>query len=210
VALGANVSAFRPEPEVIRARQARLRTGEPLRVLYVGNLSFQKGLIDLAAAATALAGQRFTFQLVGGVTPEARPHVKGLGAGIEVLGHVPERDLPKYYAAADVFLFPTIQDGFAVVLVQAQAAGLPILATTNCAAPDLIRGDRDGWIVPIRSPQAIIERLRLCDTNRESLAAMTQSIYERFDVRDWARVAEDFERECLAGTSGAGGVATHA
>jgi len=193
VPLGVNTSAFRPDPAAIAERQRRLRAGEPLRVLYVGLLSYRKGLLDLASTIQALSGDRFRFKLVGAVMPEARSVVGGLAGKADIVGKVPQRDLPAIYNAADIFIFPTIEDGYAAVLAQAKASGLPIITTTNCAGPDLITNGIDGWIVPIRKPAAIIERLRLAEAGRSQLAEMTEAIYESFRPRDWSDVAEDFE-----------------
>jgi glycosyltransferase involved in cell wall biosynthesis len=89
-----------------------------------------------------------------------------------------------------------------LVLAQAAASGLPILTTTNCAGPDLIREGKTGWVLPIRSPEAFIERLRWCDSHREELAAMVRRIYTEFKPRDWADVAADFETLCLTSLRG--------
>jgi glycosyltransferase involved in cell wall biosynthesis len=98
-----------------------------------------------------------------------------------------------------VFLFPTIEDGFAMVLAQAAAAGLPVVTTANCAGPDLLREGETGWIVPIRSPEALAERLRWCDGHRPELAMMVARIHEQFQPRDWSDVAADLEAVCQRG-----------
>jgi glycosyltransferase involved in cell wall biosynthesis len=80
------------------------------------------------------------------------------------------------------------------VLAQAQAAGLPVLTTTNCAGPDFVFEGETGWILPIRDPRAFVERLRQCGQNRESLAANVRAVHEKFLPRDWKQVAQDFIR----------------
>jgi glycosyltransferase involved in cell wall biosynthesis len=197
VPLGVETAAFRPGPDVADGRRRRMLSGAPLRVLYVGALSYQKGMLDLSAAIHALSGSgRFQFRLVGAPMPETARLIAELRGKADVVGRVPQHELPAIYHDSDIFVFPTIQDGYAAVLAQAKASGLPIIATTNCAGPDLITPDEDGWVVPIRSPQAIIERLRLADANRDRLAEMSQRVYETFRPRDWAEVAEDFEKVC--------------
>jgi glycosyltransferase involved in cell wall biosynthesis len=194
--LGVDVAAFRPSADVTEARKRRILAGEPLRVLYVGSVSYQKGLVDLAATIDALDGEPFRFVLVGRVLPEAASLVERLRARAEIVGHVAQARLPAVYADADLFVFPTIQDGFGVVLAQAKAAGLPIVTTPHGAGPDMVTPDRDGWIVPIRDGAAIVERLRWCQTNRPALAAMTTQVYDTFRPRDWTDVAADFEALC--------------
>jgi glycosyltransferase involved in cell wall biosynthesis len=115
---------------------------------------------------------------------------------VEFLPRQKQWTLRQQYGWADVFVFPTIEDGFAVVLTQAAANGLPILATTNCAAPDMIRENATGWVLPIRSPQLFIERLRWCHQNRPAVATMVRRISKEFVPRTWDNVAQDFENIC--------------
>jgi glycosyltransferase involved in cell wall biosynthesis len=194
--LGVDVRRFRPAPDAIERRERRIRSGETLNVLYVGALSYQKGLLDLARVIEALPSGRFRFTLVGPVTAEAAPVVRALAGRAEVVGKLPQSGLPAMYEKADIFVFPTIQDGFGMVLTQAKASGLPILTTPNSAALDLVSPGRDGWIVAIRDAEAIEARLTWCDGNRNALAAMTRQIYDRFQPRDWANVAADFDGIC--------------
>jgi len=194
--LGARLSAFRPTPDVVEARRRRILSGAPLRVLYVGALSFRKGLRDLASVAAELGASKFDFRFVGPRPAEAAPVVATLKGLVTLVPKQPQRRLTGVYAWGDLFVFPTIEDGYAQVTAQAAASALPILTTTNCSGPDLIRDGESGWILPIRSPQAFVERLRWCDVHREQLAGMVRRIYEEFRPRDWAEVAADFEAIC--------------
>lgn len=191
--LGVDVDAFKAPPEVIDARRQRIRDGAPLHVLFAGAVSYRKGLRDLADAIAAVAGDGFRFTLAGEITREARDAVTRLGPAVQVLGKVPQDSLPGVYRDADVFLFPTIEDGFALVLAQAKAAGLPIITTPNSAGPDLLTHGRDGWVVPIRDAGALVEQLRWCDANRGDLAEMVSRV-NASRLRSWSDVAADFEQ----------------
>jgi glycosyltransferase involved in cell wall biosynthesis len=201
--LGASLSSFRPSLQIIEDRVRYILSGQPLRALYVGTLSFQKGLYDLVTVLKSLGDDgsnrgRFRFRFVGPATAEVTNLLAEMRGFAEFVPKQPQQELPKWYAEGDLFVFPTIQDGYAVVLAQANISGLPILTTTNSGGPDLISDGETGWILPIRSPQAFIERLLWCDTHREELAAMVRRIYNDFKPRDWADVAENFESICLS------------
>lgn len=196
--LGARLETFRPGPAIVEARCERIASGAPLRVLYVGALSFRKGLWDLAAILRRFTGAEFQFRCVGPQMAEAARLLVDLSPLAEFVPKQPQRDLGQWYAWGDIFIFPTIEDGYAEVLAQAQAGGLPILTTANCSGPDLIRDGETGWVLPIRDPQAFVERLRWCSTNREAVAAMVRRIYSDFQPRDWDDVAADFEALSLA------------
>lgn len=189
--LGSELGRFRPEESVIESRVKRILAGEPLRVLTVGTFSGRKGAVDLAHIARRLAKQ-MTFRFVGDDTAECA-HLADVNS-IEFVARRPQNSLAIEYEWADLFLFPTIEDGYAVVLAQAQANGLPVLATTNSAAPDILEEGRTGWVLPIRSPDAFIDRLRWCDQNRQAVADMVHRIYANRVTRDWSAVADDFVR----------------
>jgi glycosyltransferase involved in cell wall biosynthesis len=196
LSLGARLSTFRPSPLIVEARRQRILDGAPLRVLYVGAVSFRKGLWDLSAAVRELSGPTMQFRLVGPRLREAGPILRGLREYASISRKRPQALLPEIYAWGDVFVFPTIEDGFATVLAQAGAAALPIITTPNCSGPDLVQEGETGWIVPIRSPESLIARLQWCNTHREELADMVDRLYTEFRPRSWGEVAADFEELC--------------
>ena len=196
IPLGVATNQFRPSDEHIRQRCHRIQSGEPLRVLYTGLLSFRKGIWDFAEVVRRLPVGRFRFQFVGTILKEMRGVVSELSGLAEFVPRLPQSSLPERYADNDLFVFPTIEDGFAAVLAQAHAAGLPILTTPNCGGPDLISEGETGWVLPIRNPKAFIDRLLWCDSHRAELAAMVRHSYDSFQPRDWNDVAADFEAMC--------------
>lgn len=193
--LGARLSRFSADDQTLQGRCSRITSGRPLRVLYVGNVSARKGIRDIGVTARHLAG-RMEFRCVGGVEAGVRALSRSLKTWIDFTGKLDESSLPDQYAWGDIFLFPTIEDGFGVVLAQAQAAGLPIIATSNCSAPDFVVPGKTGWIVPIRDTDAIEARLEWCDQNRDEVAGMVRSAAGNARTRSWDDVARDFETLC--------------
>jgi glycosyltransferase involved in cell wall biosynthesis len=193
--LGADVTAFRPAPDVAAARTRRVLAGAPLRVVCVGTVSYQKGLAALENVIGQVDGDRIEMAIVGPALPESEAVVKRLRnhRGVRIVGYVPQRELPAVYAEADVFFFPTVQDGYGMVLAQAQAAGLPVLATTHSAAPDFVREGENGWLVEPGDAPAMADILRRCDADRSSLAAMAARVYRDGWSRSWPVVAAHFE-----------------
>ncbi len=194
--LGADTAVFRPADQVVRERTQRIMAGAPIRVLFVGSVSLRKGFFDFKAVAESLAGNGFVFKCVGPQEPSARRLISSARDYVEFVPKRAQKELPKEYAWGDVFLFPTIEDGFAVVLTQAQAAGLPVLTTTNCAGPDILEQGKTGWVVPIRRPDIIQERLTFILDRREKLAEMAEVAYRKPNLRTWSEVARDFEAFC--------------
>jgi glycosyltransferase involved in cell wall biosynthesis len=193
--LGSQLELFRPKAEVIEQRCGRILSGKPLCVLTVGSFSFRKGGLDLAQIARG-AGANFDFRFVGDLPAETAALRKEISNRVQFSPRIPQRDLPAAYEKADLFLFPTIEDGYAVVLAQAQASGVPILATPNCAAPDIVKEGETGWVLPIRNPALFLQRLQWCDEHRQGLAGMVRKVYRDFTPRDWSDVAGHFINTC--------------
>lgn len=193
--LGADTSRYQASQALARERSRRIRSGQPLRLLYAGALSLRKGIWDLRAALELLAGAVVEVRLAGGITRDARgvAHELATDPRCRLLGHLSQPELASQYAWADLFVFPTLQDGYPIVLAQAQASGLPILTTTNCSGPDIIRDVETGWVVPIRSPGALAQRIHWAEAHRDALALMADRVARDVPPRRWTEVARDFE-----------------
>ena len=113
---GASLDQFRPNVQIIEDRRRRILSGEPLRVLNVGMFSFRKGVWDLAEIIKCLSGERFDFRFVGPITTEAQFLAGELSDSATFISKQPQSELPAYYAWGDIFIFPTIEDRFALVL----------------------------------------------------------------------------------------------
>lgn len=169
VSLGVSLRDFQARPRAVADRIQRISSGQPLRILNVGTFCRRKGALDLSAVTRQLAGGNFQFRFVGPVAEDSRL-LCGQMAGIaEFAGHRPQSQLPAEYEWGDVFVLPTLEDGFAAVLCQALAAGLPLVTTDRCAGPELIRKTGAGWIVPAADPAALARTLLRLEADRASL-----------------------------------------
>jgi glycosyltransferase involved in cell wall biosynthesis len=185
---GVDARRFASTKEALAARLARIRAGEPLRVLTVGSFTPRKGALDLIRVAQALRG-KMQFRFVGDLPHESKSLIREANGLIEFVDRLPEFELPAQYTWGDVFFFPTIEDGYPAVLAQALTACLPALTTPNCSAPDIVRPGRNGWIVPIRDVDRFVSVLQWCDSERESLATMAASMANQAIARHWDKVA---------------------
>lgn len=193
IGLGADLSRFRPSQATISERRLRILYGTKLRVLMVGSMTPQKGAYDFIELARLL-GTQVEFRFVGDVDPSLQAMLNRARPWLQMRSRVSEYRLPGEYAWADVFVFPTIQDGYATVIAQALASGLPVVCTPNCAGKDVVKDNENGWVVPIRDVEALVDRLVWCDANRVSLADMSVAVAVDVNQRSWSDVATDFER----------------
>lgn len=127
----------------------------PLRVLTVGEVGLRKGAPYILEAARQL-GNEAQFRMIGpvGLTAQA---ARAFSEIIPLGGPVPRVEMRSQYDWADVFLLPSICEGSATVAYEALAAGLPVICTHNTGT---VVGDGvEGYVVPIREPAAIAEKL---------------------------------------------------
>ncbi|MEM4202702.1 MAG: glycosyltransferase family 4 protein [Candidatus Methanomethylicaceae archaeon] len=154
--IGINTQRFE---KLLTQEEARRRLKLPIDkpiLLYVGFSTPRKGLEYLAKA---LRKMRVPALLIIVGKWEARYYnrfISALGderSRIIISGYVPDADLPLYYAAADVFVLPSLLEGFGIPLAEAMAAGVPVVTTTGGAASEIV-GD-GGLVVPSANSDAL-------------------------------------------------------
>jgi glycosyltransferase involved in cell wall biosynthesis len=185
---------FVASEQLLRQRVQRIEAKQPLRVLYVGTISYRKGMHDVERLLDLLPAERFELRLVGPVAPECRALVQRMQPRVEFTGKRAHEQLKAEYEWGDVFLLPSIEDGFPVVLGQATAAGLPVVASTHGAGPELIDSGAPGWAVPARAPERIAELLIELEVDRALLAERVFASRNAVQARSWLAVADDFVR----------------
>ncbi len=89
---------------------------------------------------------------------------------------------------SDVFVLPSLAEGFAHVILETMSCGLPVIATNHTCAPDVMRDHIDGFIVPIRNAEAIAEKLAWCMDNRADLAGMGEQAAGQARLFTWERL----------------------
>jgi starch synthase len=158
------------------------RTGK-LAVLFVGALSQAKGLKYLLEAAAKLERQ-IDLTLIGKrVSPLIpTPAVLDKYRWIPSLAY---DDLLGEMTRHDVLVLPSLHEGFGLVIGEAMAQGLVVIATPHSAAPDLIDDGVDGFIIPIRSAEAIVEKLELLLHEPARLREMKQAARRKAQTHTW-------------------------
>src|SRR5262249_55628618 len=141
------------------------------RAIFVGALTQRKGL-SYAFEAVRRLGSRVSLTLIG-----ARPVAPCAALDNELRNHRWIPYLPSSAVLAemqrhDVLIVPSLCVGFGLVILEALACGLPVISTPNTGAPDVLTEGVDGFVVPIRSPGAMAEKMELLLGAPERLAAM--------------------------------------
>lgn len=156
---------------------------EKLRVLFVGSLGQRKGTSYLLDAVAQL-GDRVELTLIGQPTGPCRPLTQALNT-YRWIASLPHAEVLEEMRRHDVFVFPSLFEGFGLVILEAMSQGLPVITTPNTAGPDIISDGKDGFIVPIRSAQAIAQKLELLINNRDLLEQLSQAAQHKAATFTW-------------------------
>lgn len=165
-------------PTVGVAGGAGARPGRPvggrLRVLFVGSLGQRKGTADLLEAV-AMLGSGAELTLLGARPQGACGPLDAALRRHRWIRTCPHGEVLAEMARNDVLVFPSLFEGFGLVILEAMSQGVPVVTTPHTAGPDVITDGVDGFIVPIRAPEAIAERLEWLRAEPARAAAMGEA-----------------------------------
>ncbi len=161
-----DLARFRPrKADLCPTRLTLNLPAEAAVVLFVHRLSPRKGAQYLAeiAARVRESVPNALFVIAGAGPYEAlvkqQVKAKGLEGMVRILGWVPNRQIARYYAAADVFIMPSDEEGFPRVLLEAQAIGVPFVATNVGGVLDIVTPQQAQYVVPKGDIPAFAERI---------------------------------------------------
>ena len=176
-----------------------------LKVVFVGSLSQRKGLSYLFEAVEKL-GQSVELTIIGRkIDAECAPLDAAL-ARHRWIESLPHDEVLSEMRAHDVLVFPSLFEGFGMVITEAMSQGLPVITTPHTAGPDVIENGRDGFIVPIRSSADIAEKLTFLRENPDELNAMKIAAWNKAKTLSWEnyrRGQSDLMRAFLDGDDAA-------
>lgn len=166
------------------ARRERWQ-GDPLRVLFLGQINLRKGAARLMDAMRILIDDPVELVLAG---PSELPEALWQDLPkVSWVGPVPRSEVARYYQEADVFILPTLSDGYALTQLEALANGLPVLASTHCG--EAVIDGVNGWILQDLEPVMIADKLREIASLPRS-QAWTDSEFGVGELADCLRKAE--------------------
>ena len=180
VPYGVDLERFHP------AEKGAPTNGTPLQLLFVGRINQRKGLRYLLEALQRLAPGTVELTICGRVLDGAEEW-KRCNFTVHLRPSVSAEELVKAYQSADLFVLPSLAEGFGQVLLESLACGLPILSTTRTAAPDLIEDGVQGFVVPAERADLLAERIAWAAEHRRELAAMGVEARRRAELFTWAR-----------------------
>jgi phosphatidylinositol alpha-mannosyltransferase len=168
------------------------------RMVWVGRLDEQKGFPIAVQAFSQLATQftDLTFVVVGEGRDRAALSTLAhdIRRRVVLAGSVPHQDLPPYLSGADIFVAPALgQESFGIVLVEAMAGGVPVVASDIPGYREVVRPDVDGILVPPRDPAALAEAIGKVLSDSELAQRLREAGRARAEAYRWDVVIEQIE-----------------
>ncbi|WMJ73266.1 glycosyltransferase family 4 protein [Cytophagaceae bacterium ABcell3] len=160
-----------------------LRDKGPLKLLFVGGLSQRKGIADVFSVAESL-GDAVTLTVVGQGNMDCIPLRKAL-AKHTYIPSLPHQEVLTLMRNHDVLLFPSLFEGFGLVITEAMSQGTPVITTDRTAGPDLITHGKDGWLIRAGSTAALLESIENILHNPGLVAKTGQAAMETARKRPW-------------------------
>lgn len=156
----------------------------PLRILFAGSMGQRKGLGDLFAAMRLLKSNDFELVVMGSLRASMEFYRSEFPSFTYEAGR-PNEDVLKLMRSCDLFCLPSIVEGRALVMQEAMSQGLPIIITPNTGGEDLIIDGVTGFLVPIRSPESIAEKLSWFNDNRSKIPEMGLAAQQHAATYTW-------------------------
>jgi glycosyltransferase involved in cell wall biosynthesis len=178
-------SGDRREAENLLPATSNSQLAAPLRFIYAGQNSIRKGIPVLIEAWEKAQLCDAELILVGS-WQLADSKLKQLPRGVRVIGPVGAERLREHYRESDVFLFPSFFEGFGLVILEAMACGLPVVATECSAGPDVL-DDSCGRLVESGNVEQLVEALKWFGLNRDKVPDMGRAARKRAESFTWAK-----------------------
>jgi glycosyltransferase involved in cell wall biosynthesis len=182
-------------------------------IVFVGNLRLVKGVEYLIRALEIIRDREPLIRLLviggavaaGGETEAAEQdrlnslvRKLGLVESVTFIGSIPNDRIPEYLAASDIFVLPSLSEGFGIVLLEAMAAALPIVATNVTGVPSIVKEGVNAFLVEPRNATQIADKVITLLNDPELRHRMSENNRVTVQKYAWERVVNDLEQVYLS------------
>jgi len=183
------VAEFGSPPRRPEAAHRSAFASDKLRILFAGSLTQRKGLADVFSAMKLLKRSDVELILMGSpIAP--MDFYRGQYQDFTYMTTRPHHEVLQLMQSCDALVLPSIAEGRALVQQEALANGLPLIVTPNTGGEDLIVEGETGFLVPIRSPEKIAEKIAWLADHRERLPAMRLAAMNKAAEYPWQRYSD--------------------
>ncbi len=187
---GVDSERFHPRKRNLAMRY-RLSGGCPddKLLLYVGRLSTEKRLMDLRAVLENVPGTRLALVGDGPIRADLERHFAGLPA--HFIGYLGGESLAEAYASADMFVFSSALESFGLVVLEAMAAGLPVVASRVGGVTDVITEGENGYSFQVGDTAALVAGVRAIAADRDRMAQMGRAARAFAEGQTWPAIMDE-------------------
>ncbi|MBL8134519.1 MAG: glycosyltransferase family 1 protein [Anaerolineae bacterium] len=187
---GVDAERFNPRHRSAEMRH-RMTGGHPddTLLLYVGRISGEKQIDHLRPVLDAVPGTRLA--IIGDGPARAEMESRFAGTPTTFMGYMTGEPLSQAYASADVFVFPSAMETFGLVVVEAMAAGLPVVASRVGGIPDVVRIGETGYTFDVGDIEGLIAGVRAAAASRERIAAMGRAARAFAETQSWDAMMDE-------------------
>lgn len=183
-------------PPVVENRTYHSDVKKPLRLLFVGGLSQRKGIADLFAAVANI-GEGVELTVVGRKTNAECSALDEALSRHKWIPSLPHGEVLSLMREHDVLVFPSLFEGFGLVITEAMSQGTPVITTDRTAGPDLITHGENGWIIEAGSTPALQEAIVKLVGKPELVAAAGRAAMETAKLRPWEKYGQELSEAIL-------------
>jgi len=169
---------------------------KPLRILFVGSMGQRKGLGDLFEAMKLLNNPDIELVVLGSLLAPIDFYKNEFPNFVYEVGRN-HSEVLALMSSCDVFCLPSIVEGRALVIQEAMSQGLPIIITVNTGGEDLVVEGVTGFLIPIRSPKSIAEKIKWFYENQSCISEMGENAKNHASKFTWENYSETICNELL-------------
>lgn len=181
-------------PSVNDNRTYSLNEKRKIKLLYVGALTQRKGISYMFEALEGLETD-YELTIVGGGAIDDCPALRNALDKHRYLSTKPHDEVLKLMSESDIFIFPSLFEGFGLVITEAMSQGTPVITTDRTCAPDIITDGENGWIVEAASSDSIRELLIKLGSNRQKIVSVGKRARETARNRPWTVYQEEMTKK---------------
>ena len=164
-----------------------------IKILYVGEINQRKGIQEILNTAIELKNDHYIieFHLVGGGVDNYPEIFKKFKNYVIFHGSLYFEKLLNIYNECNIFVFPSLGDGYGLVILEALAAGLPVIASRNCGGPDIIQDGYNGFLIDAGSTKQLKEKILWCYNHKEELPRMSGNAMQSVSNMSWEHYGDN-------------------
>ena len=177
-------------PAVAEGRMYTKPNNRPLKLLFVGGLSQRKGIANLFEAVSGL-GNKVMLTIVGHKSVD---NCKPLNEALNIhrwIPSLPHAEILKLMQQHDVLVFPSLFEGFGLVITEAMSQGTPVITTDRTAGPDIIQHNKNGWLIEAGSTEALKESIETLLLQPGLVAEVGRAAMETAALRSWQTYGQE-------------------